>query len=189
MGDMMGRIWRPAIVLGTALLAATSGAAQDPEARREMLMRQIMERFVENVSTGAAMNPEQAQRFRDDARETFQQRRERERRERQLWRALEGQMRPGVAANADSVTRLLDGLMGVRMEAAQQAQAQYEAYGSYLSPVQRAQVMLAWERLQRQVEGLIRRRMEGPRPGGGPPGPSPAGQRDDPGTQDDALPA
>lgn len=152
------------------LLTAAPVVGQEPEGRREMLMREIMQRFVENVASHAAMDTAQAQRFRDDVRESFQRRREQERRERQLWRALERQMRPGVAANVDSVTGLLDDLMALRIEAARHAQAEYQEYGAYLSPVQRAQVMLAWERFQRQIEGLIRRRMEGPRPGGALPG-------------------
>lgn len=147
-------------------LGAAPLAAQQP--RREALERQIVERFVENYRAQAGLTPEQDARFRTVAMRSFNQRRERVRRERQLWVALEGQMRPGVAANPDSVSRLLDGISASRMAGVEQMRADDREYAAFLSPVQRAQLYLQVERLQRNIEDMLRRRMQQGM-GGGPP--------------------
>ena len=98
--------------------------------------------------------------FRAVAQRSFQQRRERQQKERELWASLESQMRPGVAANADSVTRLLDAIVAIRTSALDQAKADQREFSTFLSPVQRAQLFLAFERLQRNIEDQIQRRMQ-----------------------------
>ena len=69
-------------------------------------------------------------------------------------------MRPGVAANPDSVTKLLDAVVKQRAAMLDQDRAEQREYAQFLSPVQRAQLTLMIERLQQQVEGIRRRRME-----------------------------
>ena len=77
-----------------------------------------------------------------------------------MWRALEGQMRPGLAANPDSVTKLLDAVMAQRAALVEQARSEQREYAQFLTPVQRGQLVLMVERFQQQVEGIVRRRME-----------------------------
>ena len=127
---------------------------------REDLMRQVTERFMTNYRQLAGLTPEQDQKFRAVAQRSFEQRRARQQREQALWRGLERQMRPGVAANADSVTRLLDGIVAVRASAADQARADQKEFATFLSPVQRAQLFLQYERLQRNIEDVFQRRMQ-----------------------------
>ena len=147
--------------LGGVLTALSAGAhAQVEPPRREALMRQVVERFVANTINQAALTPDQAERFRGDVERSFAARREREQRERTLWRALEGQMRPGVAADADSVERLLDALVALRGEEHATFLREMESFAGYLTPVQRAQVAMAFERLRRSIEDVIRRRMQ-----------------------------
>jgi hypothetical protein len=74
------------------------------------------------------------------------------RQERDLWVALEGQMRPGVAADADSVDALIDGILAVQERRTAQARAEQEEYADFLSPVQRAQLTLSWRRFQMQID-------------------------------------
>ena len=133
---------------------------------REDLMRQVTERFMSNYRDLAGLTPEQDQKFRAIALRWFEQRRTRQQREQALWRGLEMQMRPGVAANADSVTRLLDGIVAVRSAAVEQARADQREYATFLSPVQRAQLFMQYERLQRNIEDVFQRRMRGGEPGG-----------------------
>jgi len=158
------------LVLGLiAVPNGLRGQAEPP--MREALMRQVVERFVANAINQAALTPEQAARFGGDVERSFAARREREQRERSLWRALEGQMRPGVAADTDSVEALLNGLVALRAEDQAAFAAEMEAFATYLTPVQRAQVAMAFERLRRSIEDVIRRRMQGGPPRRQPPGP------------------
>jgi hypothetical protein len=149
------------VVLPLVLLVSvgSSLAAQDPEVRRERLRQQVMERFMENYRGQAGLSDEQYSRFRDVTRRSFEARNRLNRRERELWRALEGQMRPGMAANADSVARILDELVGLQAQQAEQQRLDQQAYAEFLSPVQRAQLTLAFRRLQLQIEQVVRERM------------------------------
>ena len=134
--------------------------AQNQAPPREALLRQVTERFLDNYRQQAGLTPEQNQKFRVLAQRSFEQRRERQQREQELWRALGGQMRPGVAASPDSVTRLLDAIVAARAATVDQLRADQREYAAFLSPVQRAQLFLAFERLQRNIEDLVQRRMQ-----------------------------
>jgi hypothetical protein len=152
---MMHRLWS----LGLILLASPA-VAQNPAPARQELMRQVTERFMENYRQQAGLTPEQNQRFRTIAQRTFQQRRQRQQREQQLWRALELQMRPGMAANPDSVTKLLDEIVASRATAVEEARSDQKEFATFLSPVQRAQLFLAFERLQRNIQNVLQRRLQ-----------------------------
>jgi hypothetical protein len=82
----------------------------------------------------------------------------------QILRALEEQMRPGVAADMDSLSSLLDGLTANSEQMVGQLRSEREEYGAFLTPVQQALLVLQFERLQRQIEGVMRRRGQGPVP-------------------------
>src|SRR5262245_23529161 len=92
------------ILVFAAPLSAQQGG------RRPVLEARIMEQFFENYRRQAGLSPEQFNRFKATATRSFQQIRERQMRERELFLALETQMRPGVAANPDSVSKLLDAI-------------------------------------------------------------------------------
>ena len=134
--------------------------AQDEPPMVENLRRQVVERFVESYRTQAGLTPEQDQRFRHVVQSSFERRRQLEQQERALWRSLEGQMRPGVAANADTVSRALDGLLEVQQARLEGARADQREYATFLTPVQRAQLALMWARFERQVEQVMQRRMQ-----------------------------
>lgn len=148
------------------MLVAAPLAAQQP-ALRQALEQRIIEQFYENYRRQAALTPDQFNRFRTIASRSFQQRRERQQRERGLWMSLEGQMRPGVAANPDSVNKLLEGIVASRLAQVDQLRAEDKEYATFLTPVQRAQLFLAVERFQQNIQEMIRRRMQ---QGGRPPG-------------------
>jgi Spy/CpxP family protein refolding chaperone len=149
------------------LIAVAPLGAQEPPLA-EALRRQVMERFLESFRAQAGLTPDQDRRFREVTQRSFERRRELEQRERAFWRALEGQMRPGVAADADSVTRLLDGLLALGQEKLDQTKTDQREYAAFLTPIQRAQLTLMWERFQRQVEQVRQRQMQ-MRPGRVPP--------------------
>lgn len=126
----------------------------------EALRQQVMMRFLQAYRTQAGLTPEQDRRFTEVLRRSMDQRRDLQQRQQQLWQALEGQMRPGVAANPDSVTKLLDAIVAQQAALVEQTRSEQREYAQFLNPVQRGQLVLMTERLQQQVQDLIRRRQE-----------------------------
>jgi hypothetical protein len=142
-----------ALILMTCGLAVVTVplAAQNPQMRRQ-LQQQVVERFMENIRVQAGISDEQMERVREVARASFEARQALAQRERDVWRALEGQMRPGVAADADSLETLMESLLTIQDERVTQARGEQASYAEFLSPVQRAQLTIAWRRLNMQIE-------------------------------------
>ena len=158
------------IFLGVLLIFVTGPlAAQDqgPPAR-EALHRQVMERFMQNFVRQAGLDDEQRVEFQQTMQRQFRERDEQEGWRRQLVRALDEQMRPGVAANPDSVTALLESLVVLGEAQAATFRTQQDEYAVFLTPVQRGLLVIHYERFRRQIEGVQRRQMprRGNRPGG-----------------------
>lgn len=161
----MHRIWLIATMLG---LVAAPALAQGPGMPPEQLRQQIMQRFTANYRQAAGLTDEQFERFRTVTEHTFQERAESQRRERELWQALEGQMRPGIAADPDSLNALMGTLFDVQAEHVERSRAAQAEYAAFLTPVQQAQLMLAMRRFMFQIEGVRQRMMQqqqGRRPG------------------------
>jgi hypothetical protein len=151
---------RAIMVLG--LLAASSGAATaqgGPPADR--LREQVVQRFMENYRVQAGLSDEQFGRVQTTVRRFWDERRDLEQRERQLLRGLEGQLRPGVAADPDSVTALIDELLQVQASRSALARREQEEFAAFLNPVQRAQLVLAFVRLERQIDQILQNRRDG----------------------------
>jgi hypothetical protein len=155
------------LLLGCAALAALytmPALAQEPGGpapRREELRRRLEERFALRVQEELGLSTDQMSRLRSTSREFAGRRRELEGRQRELRRALTDQMRPGVAADKDSVAKLADGLVDLRVDYAQTLKDEMTQLRGYLDPVQRAKLLIFRERLLERVQRL---RQEG---GGG----------------------
>lgn len=134
--------------------------AQQPPIDREMLQERIMQRFVQNFRQQAQLTDAQEVRLREVMRRSLEQRAELQQRERRLWMALEGQMRPGVAASEDSLTKLLDGLLELGAQRVEHARQEQRAYAAFLTPVQRAQLTIMWRRMQQQIERIQEQRRQ-----------------------------
>jgi hypothetical protein len=145
------------VVLSASTLAAQAG--QDPERLRE----QVVQRFLQNYRTQSGLSDEQYGRLEAVVRRQWQARRELQERERLIVGALQGQLRPGVAADRDSVSRLLDQLTALQRERVERLEVEQDEVKGFLDPVQRAQLVLAWARLERQVQDLIQQRMDAAR--------------------------
>lgn len=143
------------------VLVALPWSAQAQQPVREALQRQIFERLVENYRTQAGLTDDQYVQFRSVFERQFRERRQSEAAYREMLRAVEAQLRPGVAADADSLSVLLDGLAAHQMERTRSEASYLTEYGAFLSTVQRAQLLLTMERFQRQIDNLIRRRAAG----------------------------
>ncbi|HEX9692298.1 MAG TPA: hypothetical protein VGA22_09390 [Gemmatimonadales bacterium] len=160
----------PILALAVLVLAPVSAGAQGPGMRRQavqqqQLREQVMQRFMQNLRTMAGLTDEDMGQVREVIQRSMEARAQVTQREMMLWTALEGQMRPGVAARPDSVETLLGALGAIQVERAELAQQDQAALAEFLTPVQRAQVTIALRRLQFQIERI--RENRGP-PGGMP---------------------
>jgi hypothetical protein len=139
--------------------AAPLTAQAGPPAER--LREQVVQRFMENYRHQAGLSDEQFGQLQSALRSAWDDRRVLQERERALLRGLESQMRPGVAADPDSVTRLLDGLLQVQAERTDLARREQARFAEFLTPVQRAQLVLALTRLENQIEQVLQGRRDG----------------------------
>lgn len=150
---------RTFLVLSLAVTLAAGLAAQQRDSVRQRgdsgeaqrLRAQVEQRFSERVQQNLNLTPDQATKLRA-SQEKFSTRRQtlmQQQRERR--QALEGQMQPGVAANPDSVNKLLDGLQSGRAQMLKLEQDQDDEMSKYLTPVQRARYQQMRERLMDRV--------------------------------------
>jgi hypothetical protein len=161
------RNWAWAMVALGMLMAAPVMAqepATEPMADTAVLRQRIEDRFAQRVKEELGLDDAQASKLRDVARGWAAKRRGYEAEERSLKRALADQMRPGVAANTDSVSRLTQRLLDLRVIYAESYRGEYRELG-FLTPVQRAQFVALRERVLDSM-----RRMREERRGAGGPG-------------------
>jgi Spy/CpxP family protein refolding chaperone len=147
-------------VLVVTLALASTLSAQEPvtparpdTAEAERLRAQIEERFSQRVQEELRLTPDQAAKLRASQEKFGGQRRTLMRQQIERRRALDDQMQPGVAANADSVKRLMEANQNGRAQMLKLEQDEDREMATYLTPVQRA-------RYQQMREGLMRRVME-----------------------------
>lgn len=164
----MNRLW----VLGWAVILAPAVSAQEPRDTGEAgrLRTQIEQRFSERVQQELRLTPDQATKLRASQERFGTRRRELMRQQMERRRALEDQMQPGVAANSDSVRKLMDAMRDGRAEMLRIEQEEDREMAGYLNPVQRARYQHMRERLMQRVGEMrqMRRDREGRRPGARP---------------------
>lgn len=140
--------------LGLLLSPFAPAAAQRADSagtRADSLRQQIEERFASKAQEKLGLTNEQTARLRTTSQQFGTRRRELRTRGHQLREALAGQLRPGVAANQDSVARLTDAMIELRMAEAQLARDEVKDQSKYLNPVQRAQLYVMRERFAHRV--------------------------------------
>ncbi len=142
-------------------LAPRPLAAQEPGAGRpriEELRRRVRERFAERVQQDLNLTNDQMRQLRGTVGKFGGRRRDMESRQRTLREALAGQLRPGLAASPDSVARLTDELMGLRVRYAETFREEQAELARFLDPVQRARILVLRERLLERGRGFLGRR-------------------------------
>ena len=155
---------RPSILGVLALLMALTVAplhSQEPGAvrpRLEELRRRVRERFAERVQQDLNLTSDQMRQLRGTVGKFGIRRRDMESRQRTLREALAGQLRPGLGASPDSVARLTDELMGLRVHYAESFRDEQAELARYLDPVQRARILVLRERLLERSKGFLGRR-------------------------------
>jgi hypothetical protein len=134
--------------------------------RRDELMTQIQERFAQRVQAQLALTDQQMDRLRAEMRSDRDQHRQLQDHEQDMRRAIGEQLRPGVAANPDSLSRLLDAVAANHVARAQLEQQELRSL-SFLSPVQRARLLMMRQMLMQRVETIRQGRFRGPQGGNG----------------------
>jgi hypothetical protein len=150
------------VLIGAPHAWAQAPSAQDDPARAQQLRQRIEDRFAARVKEEVGLTDQQLTRLRATSATYGARRRELGGRERMLRSALAEQMRPGVAANQDSVSKLTDGLVNLRSSYAQTLRDENQDMARYLTPVQRSQLLAMRERFLRRVREIREQGRERP---------------------------
>lgn len=150
-------------LVGSLLAVAPMGAQRNPAAPRPRaaLLRDIDQMFLNQVTREMALSPDQVPRFQRVVSTWAQKRATLEAEERRLRQALAGELRPGVAANPDSVSRFVDALNDNRVDYANSFRDEMRELTPILAPVQRGQFQVARDRLLQRVRELQQQRQGG----------------------------
>jgi hypothetical protein len=161
-----------AVTLAILALSPSVARAQDtlPAPVRAQRLRQMIEaRFGERLKEELGLTDDQAAKLKVSLATVASRRRAMEADERTMRQALASQLRPGVAANADSVGRLVESLTNHRIAYAQTFKDELRDLSTILTPVQRGQYLMLRDRLMQRAQDLRQGRA-------GPPGPGAMGQ-------------
>jgi Spy/CpxP family protein refolding chaperone len=142
-----------ALMLAAApLFPAAAQQSDSTAARSDSLRHHIEERFASRVQEQLGLTPEQTVKLRATSEQFGARRRELHARHRALRQALSAQLRPGVAANQDSVRKLTDAMIELRIASAQATRDEMRDVAKYLTPVQRAQLFVMRDRLHHRMK-------------------------------------
>src|SRR5256885_16267218 len=156
-----------AVLLAPALLAQQPVAPpQRDTAEAGRLRAQIEQRFSARVQEELKLTPDQATKLRTSQERFGTRRRALMQQQMERRRALDDQMQPGVAANADSVRKLMDGMRAGRGEMLKIEQDEDQEMAGYLNPVQRARYQQMREHLMQRVNEMREQRRQGMGRGG-----------------------
>ena len=152
------------LVLGLAVILAPGLAAQQRDSVRqgsdtaeaEQLRTMIEQRFSQRVQQELKLTNEQTAKLRDTQERFGPRRRTLMRQQMERRQALEDQMQPGIAANQDSVRKLMDALTNGRLEMVRIQQEENRELNGFLTPVQQVRYNMMRERLMQRV-GEMRR--------------------------------
>ena len=157
------------LVLGLAVilapgrgLAAQRDSVRQPgdSAQAEQLRMEIEQRFSQRVQQELSLTNDQTAKLKDTQERFGPRRRTLMQQQMQRRRALEQQMQPGIAANQDSVRKLMQGLDAGRLEMVRIQQDESKELGNFLNPVQQYRYNQMRERFMARV-GEMRRQQRG----------------------------
>jgi hypothetical protein len=160
------QLWLALLMCGTARLAAQQpdSGMQDDSARLETLRQEVQQRYSARAHEVLGLTPAQAAKFDSTQARAWAQRRDLILQRRRINVALQGQMRPGVAAKADSVSRLLDARQRMNESLRGVDDQEDREMAGYLTPVQRAQYQTFRMKVREQMGEAMRHQQGG---GGG----------------------
>jgi len=141
------------------MMGPGQGPWGDPE-RMQALRQQVQERWGRMIQQELELNDQQMERVRTATRAHQDRRLDQARRRMDLERAIQGEMQPGVAANQDSLDRMLGAMARLRVQDAQ-SDEQLNRDLSFLTPVQRARFFMLTRRFEARMREIRERRMDG----------------------------
>jgi uncharacterized protein YdiU (UPF0061 family) len=148
--------------LALMLVPLSSAVAQRADStvpqRSDSLRHRIEERFASRVQQELGLTNEQATRLRATSQAFGGRRRELQDRARRVRESLAAQLQPGVAANQDSVAKLTDAMIELKLSSAQLTRDEMKDVSKYLNPVQRARLLVMRERMMERVREAHGRR-------------------------------
>lgn len=158
----MSRVLR---VLGFAiLLAFVSGEAlaqrpggPPPNARRQQLERELMERTGEIVKRRLELNDAQMARLQATTRQFEVKRMELFARERETRQALRQELVANEQANQSQVSQLIDETLTLERQRLDLLQDEQKELAKFLTPVQRAKLLGLQAELRRRAQDMRRR--------------------------------
>jgi hypothetical protein len=151
-----------AVLLAPCLAAQQrdSMGAQSDTAEAGRLRAQVEKAFGDRVQQELKLSSDQATKLRATQERFGTRRRALMQQQMERRRELDDQMQPGVAANSDSVRKLMDGIRTGRAEMFKIEQDQDREMSGYLTPVQQARFQQMREQFMRRV-GELRMEREG----------------------------
>ena len=153
------------------------GVTDRTGARAEMLRQRIEARFAERVREDLGLDSAQSVRLRAEGARFAADRRELQGRERAARQAMAAALRPGVAADQDSVSRLIDELLSTRAAYAESYRSEMRSLAAFLTPVPRARYLILRERLLNLAPTVRAERLLGADSGAAPARRAPFRQR------------
>jgi uncharacterized protein YdiU (UPF0061 family) len=145
-------LWSLALLLVPLSPVLAQQADSTAPRRADSLRHRIEERFGSRVQQELGLTNEQTTKLRATSQTYGTRRRELRERERTLREALSAQLQPGVAAKQDSVAKLTDAMIELKVASAQAARDEMKEYSKYLNPVQRARLLVMRERFSHRVK-------------------------------------
>lgn len=150
------------LLTASSSLAAQGGRQNPPRGgggggalpRIAALHRQIEETFMRRATQELELTDDQATKMSRIVLAAGERRRGLEEEQRQVRDALDDQLRPGIAANADSVSRTIDRLTQNRVAYAESFRDELKELKPILSPVQRGQYLILRDRLLQRIREL-----------------------------------
>lgn len=143
-----------AVPLSAQVRQGPPGAGRGGPPRAAALRGQIEETFMRRAADELGLSEEQSAKMSRIVLAAGERRRDLEDEQRRLQVALDGQFRPGVAANADSVNRMIDRLGQNRVSYAESFRDEMKELQPILTPVQRGQFLKMRDRLLQRIREL-----------------------------------
>ena len=165
---MTSRMRVISLVLVTFAVAASPALAQrgGRANRTALLRRQVEQLFMQQARNQLGLSNDQVAKVQQVVGEFAGTRLQLDLTERALTTALRDQLRPGIAANGDSVATLVTALNANRVANAVSFQSEMTALSKVLTPVQLGQFQLLNDRLLERIRELQQQR-PAPAAGGG----------------------
>jgi periplasmic protein CpxP/Spy len=147
-------LWSLVLVLVLVPLhsAVAQGADTTEPRRADSLRQRIEERFASRVQAELGLTNDQTAKLKATNQSYSGRRRELRDRAMRVREALAKQLQPGVAANQDSVAKLTDAMIDLKLSSAQLTRDEMKDVSKYLTPVQRARLLVMRERFMERVK-------------------------------------